>query len=375
MAGISCAPYRRLASSHGAAMATGEMIIASALVHRNPRGELAMNRRTRKLASWDPQEGVRSAQLYGVRPSQLEEAVRWLVNEAGVDHVDLNFGCPVRKITARGGGSALPLRPKLFARLVAAAVAGSGGRVPVSVKMRVGLTPQLQTFLEAGRIAEQEGAAAITLHARTADQSYGPPVDWSAVRQLVEAVRIPVIGNGDVFEGADAVRLMTETGCAGVMVGRAALGRPWAFAEVAAALRGEAPPPPPCLGRVVAAARAHLEAEVEWYGDYDETERDSLLRFRKLGLLYLHGFATAGPLRSALLAATSLDQWRAAAAAGGELYDPSEPFPAAAVRHPRLKGGGPPARQRMGLPDGWLEEAGGGGAAAEAALDDDACEG
>ncbi|KXZ54152.1 hypothetical protein GPECTOR_5g250 [Gonium pectorale] len=272
-------------------MATSEMVIASAL--------LLKNRKTRKLASFDPNESIRSIQLYGVRPDQIKEAVRLLVSECGVSHVDLNFGCPVRKITSRGGGSALPLRPHLFGRLVAAAVAGARGEVPVTVKIRVGLTPELQTHLQAGRIAESEGAAAITLHARTADQLYSPPADWAAVRQLVEAVRVPVIGNGDV---------------------------------------------------------------------------DTLMRFRKYIALYLYGFQSAVQLKARLLAATSLDQWRTAVH-DADSYDVSEPFPACAVRHPRLKGGGPLVRQRMGLPDGWLDEHTGGGAGAEERLSDEACEG
>ncbi|PNH05722.1 putative tRNA-dihydrouridine synthase, partial [Tetrabaena socialis] len=296
-------------------------------------------------------------------------AVRQLVLEYGVHHVDLNFGCPVRKITARGGGSALPLRPGLFARLVAAAVAGADGQVPVTVKMRVGLTPELSTALQAGRAAEAEGAAAITLHARTADQLYSPPVDWPAVRQLVEAVRIPVIGNGDVYEGADAVRLMAETGCAGVMVGRAALGRPWVFREVAAALQGRPPPPPPSLGEVARVALGHVEAEAAWYRGYDEGQRDSLRRFRKFVPLYLFGFHSAARLQARLLAAESLEQWRAAVyddAGGSAMYDAGEQFPAAGFRHPRLKGGGADGpRQRMGLPDGWMEEWRGGGGGAE----------
>ncbi|KAG2437413.1 hypothetical protein HXX76_006065 [Chlamydomonas incerta] len=368
MAGISSAPYRRLATTHGAALATSEMVIASTL--------LVKNRRSRQLAAFDAEERVRSVQLYGVKPEQLEQAVRLLVSECGVQHVDLNFGCPVRKITARGGGSALPLRPRLFAKLVAAAVAGARGEAPVTVKFRVGLTPELPTHLQAGRLAEAEGAAALVLHARTADQLYASPVDWAAVRALVQTVAIPVVGNGDVFEGGDALRLLRETGCAGVMVGRAAVGRPWVFDEVAAALTGAPPPPPPRLGEVAAAALRHAEMEVDWYRGYHDSEKDTLLRFRKFIKLYLLGFTSAEPLQSRLFAAETLDQWRAAVYGGmGELYDAAEPFPAAAVRFPRLKGGGPLVRQRMGLPDGWLEEARGGGGRAEAQLTDDACEG
>ncbi|GIL69821.1 hypothetical protein Vretimale_10128 [Volvox reticuliferus] len=371
MAGISCAPYRQLCSSHGAAMSTTEMVIASALLLRN--------RRTLKLASFAPEEKIRSVQLYGVRPDQVQQAVRTLVSEHGVHHVDLNFGCPVRKVTSRGGGSALPLRPLLFSRLVAAAVKGAGGQVPVTVKLRVGLTPALTTHLQAGLIAEAEGAAALTLHARTADQLYSSPVMWPAVRELVDTVHIPVIGNGDVYEATDALRLMDETGCAGVMVGRAALGRPWVFRELAAALccGGTATavvPAAPHLGQVVLTALHHVEAEVDWYEDYDLEERDSILRFRKFISLYLYGFKSAVQLKAKLMAAESLAQWRAVAY-DTSLYDQYEPFPACAARYPRLKGGGAPIRQQMGLPNGWLDEHRGDGAAAEASLTDEACEG
>ncbi|EFJ43344.1 hypothetical protein VOLCADRAFT_106923 [Volvox carteri f. nagariensis] len=396
MAGISCAPYRQLCIEHGASLSTSEMVIASALLLRN--------RRTLKLASYAPDESLRSVQLYGVRPDQVEQAVRMLVSERNVHHVDLNFGCPVRKITARGGGSALPLRPMLFARLVAAAVRGAGGQVPVTVKLRVGLTSELPTHLQAsvgwcgdmvdaGRIAEAEGAAALTLHARTADQLYSAPVMWHAIRDLVKTVQIPVIGNGDVYEASDAVQLMEQTGCAGVMVGRAALGRPWVFREVAEALHDNkddhddasittpaaagaagAVLAPPVLGKVVATALRHVEAEVEWYRDYDPEERDSILRFRKFISLYLYGFKSATQLKARLMVADSLEQWRAAAN-DIDMYDQSEPYPASAARHPRLKGGGAPVRQRMGLPNGWLDEHRGGGGAAEACLTDEACEG
>ncbi|KAI8464215.1 MAG: dihydrouridine synthase-domain-containing protein [Monoraphidium minutum] len=348
MAGVTSAPLRRMCFEAGAAACVGEMLLAHELV--------AGNRRTRHLARFHESEALRSAQLYAVDPRMAAAAAR-LLADAGVHHIDLNFGCSVRKVTARGGGAALPLRPRLFRALVAAAVEGAGGRAAVTVKMRIGVSrraAELNYFLEAGAIAEEEGVAGITLHARTADQLYAPHADWGAVRALVSAVRVPVIGNGDVFEAADAIQMIRETGCAGVMVGRGCLGRPWLFSEAAVALSGDPsrwpPPPPPALGEIVRVALRHASDLADWEGD----ERSAVLQMRKLVGCYLLGFEKPD-LKARLYAAQSLADWRAAAAA---YADDATPFPAAALRAPRLKGGGAdgrPAAQKVSLPAGWLE--------------------
>ncbi|WIA36593.1 hypothetical protein OEZ86_007882 [Tetradesmus obliquus] len=350
MAGITAAPLRLMYTQAGASMAVSEMVIAATLQ--------AGNAASRHLASWHPQEGIRSVQLYGVRPQTLDWAVKHLVQECGVHHIDLNFGCPVRKVTAKGGGSALPLRPRLFRRLVAAAAAAAGPEVPVTVKLRMGLGPELMTFLQAGVAAADAGAAGLVLHARTADQQYSPPAHWEAVQQLVQAVPgLPVIGNGDVFEAADAVQLMRQTGCHGVMIGRAALGRPWLFEEAAAMLAGQWPDrPPPNLGHVLRLALQHVTAWADW----EQDELGAVLKMRKLIPCYLAGFSSARQLQRRLFAATSLADWHAAAAdpeACG--FDPSEPYPVQALRVARLKGAGlvrGGAAQKVVLPPGWLEE-------------------
>ncbi|KAF8065573.1 dus [Scenedesmus sp. PABB004] len=371
MAGLTAAPLRLMYQAAGAGLAVSEMVIASTLRSGAPA--------SRHLARWHADEAVRSCQLYGVRPDSIDWAVRHLVGDCGVAHVDLNYGCPVRKITSRGGGSALPLRPRLFRRLVAAAVGAAGG-VPVTVKLRLGLDDALLTYLQAGAIAADEGAAGIILHARTAAQQYSPPAQWDAVAALAAAVPVPVIGNGDVFEAADAVAMLRDTGARGVAIGRAALGRPWLFSEAAAMLAGRWPErAPPALGEVLSLALGHLQAWAEW----DADELGAVLKMRKLIPCYTAGFTSAVRLRGALFAATRVDEWQAVVGDPGRWgYDPAEPFPAAALRVARLKGAGQAgggARARVVLPQGWLTEGDDGGDEDDALLagleDVAACEG
>src|SRR5699024_1300667 len=202
------------------------------------RGLVEGGAKTARLARFGPDETPRSMQLYGTDPTIMEEAVRRLVDELGAEHVDLNFGCPVRKITRHGGGAALPWRRRLYQGVVRGAVRGAGD-VPVTVKMRMGIDDEHLTFLDAGRIAEDEGAAAVALHARTAVQAYSGTARWEAVTQLKNAVKtIPVLGNGDIWLAEDALRMVAETGCDGVVVGRGCLGRPWLFADLADAFDG-----------------------------------------------------------------------------------------------------------------------------------------
>jgi nifR3 family TIM-barrel protein len=220
-----------------------EMVMARSLVNRNPK---AM-----RMIQFGPEERPRSMQLYTVDPEAVGEAVRMIVAEDLADHVDLNFGCPVPKVTRNGGGAALPYKRRLFARIIAAAVSGAQGAVPITVKFRVGIDDEHHTYLDAGRIAQDSGAASVALHARTAAQLYSGTADWSAIARLKEHVtEVPVLGNGDIFAAADAKRMMDQTGCDGVVVGRGCLGRPWLFAELAAALSdGAIRPAPAELGR------------------------------------------------------------------------------------------------------------------------------
>ncbi len=235
MAGVTNAPFRELCRSYGAGLYVSEMITARALLQGNEK--------TRKLAGFGPLESPRSLQLYGVNPVDVGEAVALLVGEGHVDHIDLNFGCPVRKVTSKGGGAAIPIKPNLLRNIVRAAV-GAAGDVPVTIKVRKGINDALQSYLSSGDIAQDEGCAAIALHARTAAQLYDGEADWEAIGTLKARVSLPVLGNGDIWEPWDALRMMRQTGCDGVVVGRGCLGRPWLFAELAAVFAGTQPPAP-----------------------------------------------------------------------------------------------------------------------------------
>ena len=212
MAGVTDAPFRGLCARFGAGLYVSEMITARALVERNAK--------TLLILKSDGSEAIRSVQLYGTNPRTMGEAVRTLIDEHGVHHIDMNFGCPVPKVTRKGGGSALPVRRVLLRDIIRAAVQGAGS-IPVTVKFRMGVDDDLLTYLETGRIAEDEGVAAMALHARTAEQFYSGSARWEAIASLKAAVTsIPVLGNGDIWEASDALAMVAETGCDGVVVGR-----------------------------------------------------------------------------------------------------------------------------------------------------------
>jgi nifR3 family TIM-barrel protein len=301
-----------------------------------------MNRVTHQLAGSGPDEHPRSIQIYGSDPADVEMMARALVDQ-GVDHLDMNFGCPVAKVTRHGGGSAIPVKPRLMARLVGAAVRGAGG-IPVTVKVRKGIDDDLLTFLDSGRVAEQEGAAAIGLHARTAAQLYAGAADWDAIGALKAAVRIPVLGNGDIWECWDALRMMRATGCDGVIVGRGCLGRPWLFRELAAVFDGREPDAPPTLGAVVRIVRHHAELLCDFFGP-----EQGMMQMRKWCCWYTAGFPGSAAVRRALSSMTTL----AAMTAVLDTLDPDAPFPLVALRMHRGKDG---RRQRVTLPAGYLAD-------------------
>jgi nifR3 family TIM-barrel protein len=288
-------------------------------------------------------EPVHSVQLYGVDPAVVGGAVGRLVDEVGVDHVDLNFGCPAAKVTRKGGGAALPVHRVLFRDVVRAAVA-SAGAVPVTVKLRIGVDDAHRTALEAGRTAEGEGAAAVALHARTAEQLYSGDADWRAIAELKAAIEtVPVLGNGDIWEAADALRMVAETGCDGVVVGRGCLGRPWLFRDLADAFAGRPVQPAPPLGEVVAVLRHHAALLCELLGE-DIGCRD----VRKHTAWYLTGFPIGGERRRRLSQVSTL------AELDGLLdeLDPTLSLPEDAARLKRGHTSGP---RPVALPAGWLE--------------------
>jgi nifR3 family TIM-barrel protein len=335
MAGVTNYPFRAICRRFGAGLYVSEMITARPLAEGRAR--------TLKLADFGPDESPRSLQLYGVDPHFVGEAVRRLVGEGRVDHIDMNFGCPVPKVTRRGGGAAIPARPKLLRNIVRAAVAAAGA-IPVTIKFRKGIDADLITYLEAGRIGEEEGCAAVGLHARTAAEFYDGHADWEAIARLKEVVQtIPVLGNGDIWEAQDALRMMRQTGCDGVIVGSGCLGRPWLFRELSAVFGGLDAPPPPDLGGVIDVMSEHAGLLAEWFG-----EGIAMKMFRRHATWYTKGFRGSAALRNALVRIETLADLEAAVAGAVR----SEPFPAHAVRVPRGKTG---RQGKVQLPDGFLE--------------------
>jgi nifR3 family TIM-barrel protein len=314
-----------------------EMVTARALVERQPA--------TMHMTTFGPTETPRSLQLYTVDPDTTYDAAKMIVDDDLADHIDMNFGCPVPKVTRKGGGAALPYKRNLFGRIVAAAVkATEGTDIPVTVKFRVGIDENHHTHLDAGRIAAGEGAAAVALHARTASQRYSGTADWNEIARLKEHVSgIPVLGNGDIFSASDAVRMMAETGCDGVVVGRGCLGRPWLFAELSARLNGRPEPTPPTLGEVATIIARHAELLAQHHG-----ESKGLRELRKHVSWYLRGFPAGSDLRVSMALVSTL----------GELddllaqLDPTVPFPKDA-EGPRGRQGSPGP---VALPDGWLDD-------------------
>jgi nifR3 family TIM-barrel protein len=297
MAGITNTAFRRLCREYGAGLYVSEMITSRALVERTPE--------SMRLIRHHESETPRSIQLYGVDPKTVSEAVTMLVAEDRADHIDLNFGCPVPKVTRKGGGAALPWKLDLFRDIVEGAVKAAGDR-PLTIKMRKGIDPDHLTYLEAGRIAEGAGVGSIALHARTASEFYSGHADWSAIAKLKETITdVPVLGNGDIWSAEDALRMVAETGCDGVVVGRGCLGKPWLFGDLAAAFQGEVLKAQPTLGQVAAAYRRHAELLVEFFdGDENHACRD----IRKHVAWYFKGYAVGGETRAALAMSSSLQQ-------------------------------------------------------------------
>nr|WP_274387416.1 tRNA dihydrouridine synthase DusB [Salsipaludibacter albus] len=339
MAGVTNVAYRALCRRYGGGLFVSEMVGARGLVEGSDKAELK--------AAFGPDESPRSIQLYGVEPGEIRDAVALLVDRGTdggrVDHVDLNFGCPAPKVTRHGGGAALPWHLGRYAAIVSAAVSAAGD-VPVTVKTRMGIDADHLTHVDAARIAQELGVAAIALHGRTAAQRYGGRADWSAIAELVEAVDIPVLGNGDIWEARDAVAMVDQTGCAGVVVGRGCLGRPWLFRDLEAVFRGRPVPPPPDLGEIVDMLVDHLHGLVDLVG-----EEVAVREIRKHTGWYLQGFPVGGELRRRLNQVGSRDEFDTLLAT----VDRSLPFPDE-VR--RAKRGHTTTARKVHLPHGWLED-------------------
>ncbi len=348
MAGVTNWPFRTLCREYGAGLYVSEMITARPLVEGVGK--------TLKLADFGPDETPRSLQLYGVDPYYVGEAVKRLVSEGRVDHIDMNFGCPVPKVTRKGGGSAIPYKRKLFERIVAAAVrATEGTDIPVTVKFRIGIDDEHRTHLDAGRIAAAEGAKAVALHARTASQRYSGTADWDEITRLKEHVTdVPVLGNGDIFEPIDAVAMMERTGCDGVVIGRGCLGRPWLFAELSALLNGRPAPQAPTLGQVSDIIIRHCELLIAHYDHLEGGgEFKGCREIRKHVAWYLRGFPAGSEIRSRMSLVTTLDELRELVGA----LPADAPFPTdghgprgESPRQPRLRISFEPRECRAAIP-------------------------
>ncbi|MGL5406340.1 MAG: tRNA dihydrouridine synthase DusB [Propionibacteriaceae bacterium] len=345
MAGITNAAYRQLCREQ-AELVTGnqqaglyvcEMITSRALVERNSK--------TIDMLTFDPGEKVRSVQLYGVDPETMGKATSILCQEFGVSHVDLNFGCPVPKVTRKGGGGVLPWKKDRFQAIIRATVrAADQYGIPVTVKTRKGIDDDHLTYLDAGRIAQAEGAAAITLHGRTVAEHYAGKADWESIARLVAALDIPVLGNGDIWEAPDALRMLEQTGAAGVVVGRGCLGRPWLFRDLADAVQGRQTQALPTLGEVIAMAKRHGELLITYQGGKYGGIRD----LRKHMAWYFKGFPLGGELRHSLGMIESLEQIDEILAG----VDQSMPYPKKELGSPRGRQG--QMHRKVAMPDGWL---------------------
>ncbi|MBC7517582.1 MAG: tRNA dihydrouridine synthase DusB [Microbacteriaceae bacterium] len=348
MAGITNTAFRRLCREFGAGLYVSEMITSRALVERTPA--------SMRLIQHHESETIRSIQLYGVDPKTVAEAVTLLVAEDRADHIDLNFGCPVPKVTRKGGGAALPWKLGLFREIVEGAVTAAGD-IPLTVKMRKGIDSTHLTFLEAGKVAEGAGVASIALHARTAAEFYSGHADWAAIATLKETITsVPVLGNGDIWSAADAIRMMEETGCDGVVVGRGCLGRPWLFGDLVSAFRARATGADtgtgsagfdvaqPSLGTVAAALRRHTELLTEFLDSEEWACRD----IRKHITWYFKGYPVGHEIRAALGLVESLQQMDDLL---GQL-DGTLPYPGVDAEGPRGRAGTP---KRPSLPDRWLD--------------------
>jgi nifR3 family TIM-barrel protein len=334
MAGVTNYPFRSICKQFGAGLYVSEMINARPLVDGRDK--------TLKLADFGPDESPRSLQLYGTDPVYIAEAVKRLVNEGRIDHLDMNFGCPVPKVMRKGGGAAIPVKANLLRRIVRAAVSNAE-HVPVTIKFRMGINADYLTYLTAGRVAEDEGCAAVGLHARTAAQLYHGHADWRSIAELKQCVNIPVLGNGDIWEAEDALRMMRQTGCDGVIVGRGCLGRPWLFRDLTDVFNGREAADPPDFGAVLDIMFVHARKLAGWFG-----ERMAMQSFRRHASWYTKGFRVSSEIRADLMRVETVAQLE-------DLFgdvDRYQPFPPSAIRVVRGKATG---TQKVALPLGYLD--------------------
>lgn len=294
MAGVTDYPFRKLCLDNGVGLAISEMVTAHCL--------LANNRRTQKIATFYDDGYYRSIQLYGSNPTLLGKAVAYLSKNQLVDHIDLNFGCPMKKITAKGQGAALPYQVNLYARIIRAAVEQANG-IPITVKIRMGIDEAHLYYLEAGRIAQEEGVSAVTLHARTAQQLYSGQANWEAIAKLKQALaHIPVLGNGDLYSYQDIVSMHELTQCDGFMIGRGCLGKPWLFSDIKSLLQGDCVPSTIEATRITEYLIKHLSMQIRFVG-----EAHALKSFRKQIKWYVLDLENGEDIFNCFLSATNFN--------------------------------------------------------------------
>lgn len=335
MAGITHYPFRKLCRMFGNCLTVSEMVTARPLVEDNAK--------TLKIAQFGADENPRSIQLYGIDPKYVGLAVKRLVSEGSVEHIDLNFGCPVKKVTRRGGGAALPYKTNLLQQIVQQAVSNAEN-IPVTLKCRMGIDSNILTYLDTGRIAQEEGCAAVSLHARTAAQMYSGQADWSAIKALKQELKyIPVLGNGDIFLAEHAVEMINQTGCDGVVIGRGCLGRPWLFRDLEDLFNNKVLKEQPNLKTVVTIMLEHLDYMIDWFG-----ESRALLKFRKDACYYLKGFHSSTKIREIIMKVTT----RAELSNILLNMELSEAYPIEIMSQPRGKTG---RSQIVALPHNFLD--------------------
>lgn len=346
MAGITNQAFRKLCREFGAGLYVSEMVTSRALVNRNPE--------TIRMVTPDLDEKIKSIQLYGVDPQVMGAAVRLLIEENRADHIDINMGCPVPKVTKKGGGAALPWKKDLFSEIIKTAVntanettkALGQKQVPITVKMRIGIDEQHKTFIEASKAAAEAGVAWVALHGRTASQMYSGKADWSAIARLVEEMQsyeTPVLGNGDIWSAQDALAMVSQTGAAGVVIGRGCLGRPWIFGQLAAAFKGEEIPKDPSLSEVSKIMYRHAQLLCDLYDEYK-----GIRDIRKHIAWYLKGFSAGSELRTKMALVESLREFQ-------ELLDQldiTQTYPESVADKPRGRTG---SEKKVSLPQGWLD--------------------
>jgi nifR3 family TIM-barrel protein len=342
MAGVTNRAFRTMCRSYGPDLVyVNEMVMSTAVVYRNDK--------TLRMMAFGPDESPRSLQLYGSDPEMLGRAVHLVCDEGLVDHIDLNFGCPAAKVTRKGGGAAVPAKPRLLRAILAAAVgAAAPYGVPVTAKFRIGLWDDLRTDISTGLICRDEGVAWIALHARTVQQHYSGEARWDAIGELKQAVEgIPVLGNGDIWEAGDAVDMMRATGCDGVVIGRGCLGRPWLFGDLATVLNGGQAPAPRLLGEVLDAMMRHARLLVEHYDGFGG-EPFAMRDFRKHTSWYMSGYPVGPAIRRELSQISSLEDIERIVAdldRSIEIVEGGE----------RIKRGHTNGPIKVSLPDGYLD--------------------